>query len=52
MYHHSSIKLIQCDKMLFLFLCLQDINCYVIDSNGFIIISKDKTDVRALKVTG
>uniref|UniRef100_A0A8C2E1U5 Calcium voltage-gated channel auxiliary subunit alpha2delta 4 n=1 Tax=Cyprinus carpio TaxID=7962 RepID=A0A8C2E1U5_CYPCA len=23
----------------------QDVNCYVIDSNGFIIISKDRTDV-------
>lgn len=26
----------------------QDINCYVTDSNGFIIISEDKSDVRAL----
>uniref|UniRef100_A0A671SJG4 Calcium channel, voltage-dependent, alpha 2/delta subunit 4a n=1 Tax=Sinocyclocheilus anshuiensis TaxID=1608454 RepID=A0A671SJG4_9TELE len=29
-------------------LCSQDVNCYVIDSNGFIIISKDRDDVRFL----
>uniref|UniRef100_A0A672NWG4 Calcium voltage-gated channel auxiliary subunit alpha2delta 4 n=1 Tax=Sinocyclocheilus grahami TaxID=75366 RepID=A0A672NWG4_SINGR len=49
MHHHSSIKLIRCDKCFSFFflyvLCSQDVNCYVIDSNGFIIISKDRDDV-------
>uniref|UniRef100_A0A671SJG6 Calcium channel, voltage-dependent, alpha 2/delta subunit 4a n=1 Tax=Sinocyclocheilus anshuiensis TaxID=1608454 RepID=A0A671SJG6_9TELE len=48
MHHHSSIKLIQCDRCFSFFLyvlCSQDVNCYVIDSNGFIIISKDRDDV-------
>uniref|UniRef100_A0A8C1S2A0 Calcium voltage-gated channel auxiliary subunit alpha2delta 4 n=1 Tax=Cyprinus carpio TaxID=7962 RepID=A0A8C1S2A0_CYPCA len=36
---------ISCSVFFFLSLQWMDVNCYVIDSNGFIIISKDRTDV-------